>query len=250
MALVKTSAVPVDATPLLTDKGLGVSNPSTTPETSLFELTAIRNLFMGAPTATGDFPVGNSSGVWQKKTLAETQVVLNPYALIGGVLHKQLWIGGWKPTVTAPCAYPARIEMGTNKNVYDYLAFNKDTDQFAYANIPLPQDYSGGVVYAKPYWLHPAATAYKASWGLQGVAVADDGVLDVAQGTAQVSLDEGGTTSDLYIGPVTAAITIAGTPAAGKLVNWRCYRDADDATNDTLDVNAYLLGWMIWYPVR
>jgi len=203
-----------------------------------------------ATTATSDFLVGDGAGAWVKKTLAETQVILNPYALIGGVLHKQLWIGGWKPKKTAGCAAPDQLEMSTNKNVYDFCAFDKDTDENAYANIPLPQDYTGGVVYAQPYWVHPAATAFKVSFGLQGVAVANDGALDVAQGTAQVSLDEGGTTNDLYIGPLTSAITISGTPTAGKLVQWNTFRDADDATNDTLDVDAYLLGWLIWYPVR
>ena len=184
------------------------------------------------------------------KTVSEMQVLLNPYALIGGVLHKQLFIGGWKPTVTNPCADPVPLEMPTNKNVYDVCYFDKDTDEFARASLPLPQDYTGGVVYAQPYWTHPAAAAYKVSWALQGVAIADDGTLDVAQGTAQVSLDEGGTTYDLYIGPLTSAITIAGTPAAGKLVNWRTYRDANDATNDTLGVDAGLIGWIVWYPVR
>lgn len=169
--------------------------------------------------------------------------------LIGGVLHRQMWVGGWKPTITNGCAQPAQIEMGANKNVYDYCAFDKDAIEYAYANWPLPDDYSGGVVYGMPYWLHPAATAFKVSWGLQAVAIANDGTLDVAQGTAIYSDDTGGTTSDFYYGPLTTAITIAGTPAAKKLVNWRASRMATDAVNDTLDVDGYLLGWLIWYPV-
>lgn len=202
-------------------------------------------------TAAGDFLVGNGSGVFTKRTLAQTQVVLNPYALIGGVLHKQLWIAGWKPTKTAGCGDSAQIEMGTNKNVYDYLPFDKDTIEYAYANVPLPQDYTGGTIYGQPYWAHPATTTnFKTSLGLSGVAIADDGTLDVAQGTPQYSNDTGGTTSDLYIGPQTSAITIAGTPEAGKLVQFWASRKADDGTNDTMAVDAYLLGWLIWYPVR
>ena len=185
------------------------------------------------------------------KTIAEMQVLLNPYALIGGVLHKQLWIAGFKPTKTAGCADPAQIEMSTNKTVYDYLAFDKDTIEYAYANVPLPQDYAGGVIYGQPYWTHPATTTnFKVSFGLSGVAIGDAGAMDVAQGTPQYSNDTGGTTSYLYVGPLTSAITISGTPAAGKLVQFRASRKADDATNDTLNVDAYLLGWLIWYPVR
>ena len=212
------------------------------------------------PTAAGDHINGKADGTWEKKTLAEEKTVLGITSATGqmievkyisGVPHKQLWIGGWKPTITAGCSASDRIEMGTNKNVYDYLPFDGGSvDENAYANIPLPQDYTGGVIYAKPYWTHPATTTnFKVAWGLQAVAIDNDGALDVAQGTAQTSLDEGGTTSDLYIGPQTSAITIAGTPTAGKLVNWNCYRDASDTTNDTLAVDAYLLGWMIWYPV-
>ncbi len=169
---------------------------------------------------------------------------------ISGVLHKQLWIGGWKPTVTSGCAASAPIEMATNKNVYDYCAFDKATIEYAYANIPMPDDYSGGTIYAKFYWLHPATTTnFGVSWGLQAVAMSNDDALDVAQGTAKYANDVGGTTYDLYISPLTAAITIAGTPVAGDLVQFRASRKADDATNDTLDVDAYLIGVMVWYPV-
>jgi len=164
--------------------------------------------------------------------------------------HKNLWIGGWKPTLTSGSASSAQIEMGTNKNVYDYLAFDKDSIEYAYANVPMPLDYDGGVITAKFYWLHPAATAFKVSWGLQGIAITDGDALDVPQGTAIYSNDEGGTTSDLYISPDTADITIGGTPAAGKMIQFRVSRKADDGTNDTLDVDAYLIGVLIKYGVQ
>lgn len=171
--------------------------------------------------------------------------------LISTVPHKQLWIGNAKPTLTSGCASAAQIEMGTNKNVYDYLAFDKDSIEYAYANVAMPQDYTGGTIYATFWWTHPATTTnFKVSWGLQAVSFSDDDTLDAAQGTAQYSNDTGGTTSDLYVSPQTSAITIAGTPVAGDLVNFRILRKADDATNDTLAVDAYLLGVMIWYPVN
>lgn len=165
--------------------------------------------------------------------------------------YRQLWIGGWKPTKTNGCAASVELEMATNKNVYDVLGFDKDAVEYARANIPLPDDYlDGTTIFGKPYWAHPSTTTnFKVSWALQGVAIGDDDTMDVAQGTQQISNDTGGTTSDLYKGPLTPAITIAGTPAAGELVNFRCSRVATDGTNDTLAVDAYLLGWMIWYKV-
>jgi len=114
----------------------------------------------------------------------------------------------------------------------------------------MPLDYDGGTITAKFYWTHPATTVnFKVSWGLQGVATGDGDTLDVAQGTAVYANDEGGTTSDNYTSPATSAITIAGTPAAGKLINFRVLRKADDGTNDTLAVDAYLIGVLIEYGI-
>lgn len=237
------------AAPALTDLTFNGQSPSGTPVLRKLTWTSIRNLLVGAPAAISDFIVSNGT-VWQKKTLAETQIALHPYNLISGVYHKQLWIAGFSPTLTSPCADTASIEMGTNKNMYSYLAFDKDSIEYAYANVPLPDDYTGGDLYFKVYWLHPAATAYKVSWGLQGVVISNDDSLDVAQGTAIYVNDEGATTSDLYISPISTALTLAGTPGAGDLAQFRISRKADDATNDTLDVDAYLLGAMVWYPVR
>jgi hypothetical protein len=173
-----------------------------------------------------------------------------PVKLIGGVPHRQLWIGNAKPTLTLGCSASAQIEMGTNKNVYDYLSFGKAAVSYAYANVPMPDAYTGGVIYANFKWLHPATTTnFKVSWGLSAVSFSDDDTLDAAQGTPQYGNDTGGTTSDFYISPTTAAITIAGTPIAGDYINFRISRLTTDGTNDTLAVAAYLLGVMVWYPV-
>jgi len=169
----------------------------------------------------------------------------------GSTKYKQLWISGWKPTLTSGCGLSAQLALATNKNVLDYLPFDASTIEYAYVDVPMPADYTGGTVLAKFYWTHPTtSTNFKVSWGLQGVAFGDDDALDAAFGTAQYANDTGGTTNDLYISDMTSAITIAGSPAAGKLVNWRVLRKADDATNDTLAVDAYLIGVMIFYPVE
>jgi hypothetical protein len=114
----------------------------------------------------------------------------------------------------------------------------------------MPDDYDGGTVTAIFYWLHTGGTAFKVSWGLQAVATGDGDPLDVPQGTAIYANDEGGTPNDDYHSPETAEITIAGTPAAGKLIQFRVSRKADDGTNDTLDADAYLIGVLIKYGVQ
>ena len=181
------------------------------------------------------------------KALKDAGIV--PIKMIGGVPHKQLWVASWKPTITNGCAASNQIEMGTNKNVYDYLAFDPSATEYAYANVAFPQDYTGGAIYFEPYWLHPATTTnFGVAWGLRAVSFSDDVSLDAAQGTGVLVVDTGGVTSKLYIGDTSAAITIAGTPAAGEYVQFKTYRKHDDA-GDTMAVDAYLLGHLLWYPV-
>jgi len=203
--------------------------------------------YTAVPTVnTGDPWSASDHNTYVKENFAYFKTLTD--SLVSRLSVRQLWVSNWKPTLTSGCGDRQQLELATNKNVVDYCPFDKDTIEYAYANVPMPEDYTGGTIYAKPYWLHPAATAFKVSWGLQGVAVSNDDTLDVAQGTARYSNDEGGTTGDLYIGPQQWLI-IAGTPAAGDLIQFVTSRKADDATYDTLDVDAYLLGWMIWYPV-
>jgi hypothetical protein len=78
-------------------------------------------------------------------------------------------------------------------------------------------------------------------WDLQGVAVSNDDAIATAYGTAQTSTDTGGTTNDLYASPETAAITIAGTPAAEDMVFFRLSRVTGNGS-DTLAVDARLHG--------
>ncbi len=171
--------------------------------------------------------------------------------LIGGVPHKQIYAaaGLVKPTLTSGCAPASQIEMGTNKNVYDYLAFDPSATEYAFFNVAVPQDYTGGTMYFKVLWTHPATTTnFGVAWGLQGVAISNDDTLDVAQGTGVLSVDTGGTTSDFYLSDLSGKVTIAGSPAVGDLINFRVYRKHDDA-GDTMAVDAYFLSIMVWYPV-
>jgi hypothetical protein len=234
---------------------------------------------MSTPTtdAENDFQVGGTggtAGIWIKKTLAQVKTILaiavkatgaeintgtddakfaTPKALRDGGVSKvnaqfQLLCGGIIPATTNGCTAPAAIEMTTNKNMIKPPAFNKDTEQYGSFRHELPSDYNGGTITFHVNWCHPATTTnFKVAWALKAVAVTDDGTLDVAFGTAVQVNDTGGTTYDLYQSPESAALTIAGTPLAGKEVCWCLYRVAADDTNDTLAVDAYPLEVVITY---
>jgi hypothetical protein len=78
-------------------------------------------------------------------------------------------------------------------------------------------------------------------WAIQGQAFADDDALDTAFGTAQTVTDTLLAADDMHISAATSAVTIGGTPAANRPIQFQVYRDAD-AGGDTLAVDARLLG--------
>ena len=158
--------------------------------------------------------------------------------------------GGW-PSTTGGCAAAALLELSSNKQNLYYTAFDKDADEFCEWTVVMPDNYDGGTVTAQFYWAHPATTTnFGVVWGLQGRAYANDDALDQAWGTAAIVSDTGGTTSDVYVTAATGAVTLAGSPAGGQLVQLRAYRDANHATDDTLAVDAYLLAVKIEYGIN
>jgi hypothetical protein len=89
------------------------------------------------------------------------------------------------------------------------------------------------------------ATENAVVWGCQGRSYGDGETLDDSWGTAQEVTDaNGGVANQIRKSGATAAITLAGTPAAGELVQFRAYRDGA-VGGDTLDVDARLLGIMV-----
>lgn len=141
------------------------------------------------------------------------------------------------------------IEMSSNKNMVSTLDFDTTTQEFAQFDIRMPVSWNEGTITFAPVWSHAATTTnFGVVFGLDAVAISNDDTLDVAFGTAQTSTDTGGTTNDLYEGPTSSAITIAGTPAAGDTVQFRIHRNPSDGS-DTLAVDARLHGVVIFYTV-
>ena len=69
--------LPAGNAPLLTDLMIVGQDPGGTLALVKQELTSIRNLFVGAPTAAGDFPASiDDSGKYVKRTLAQTKTIL------------------------------------------------------------------------------------------------------------------------------------------------------------------------------
>lgn len=142
------------------------------------------------------------------------------------------------------------VEMSSNKNMFKTLDFDTATQEFAQFEVFFPKSWNLGTVTFQPVWSHASTTTnFGVVFGLAGVARSDDDAGDVAFGTAQTSTDTGGTTNDIYIGPESSAITIAGTPAAGDTVQFQINRTVADAS-DTMAVDARLHGIRLFFTTN
>lgn len=139
------------------------------------------------------------------------------------------------------------VEMATNKNMFKTLDFDTATSEYAQFSIQMPKSWNKGTVTAAFVWSHAATTTnFGVTFALQAVALSNDDAGDVAFGTEQIAADTGGTTNDIYVSPVTSAITIAGTPAANDYVQFQVRRAVADA-GDTMAIDARLHGVQLYY---
>lgn len=161
----------------------------------------------------------------------------------------QIWLtaAGMWPSTTSGCQPNTLTETATNKqNIYT-LDFDPTTQEFAEGNIGMPSDWDGGTVTATFHWKASGTSTNSAVWQCQGRSYGDSETLDQAWGTAQSVADAHTATADqVLVSAPTAAITLAGTPAASELVLFRIARVPGDAS-DTLAVDAQLIGVMIAY---
>lgn len=142
------------------------------------------------------------------------------------------------------------VEMTTNKNMFRTLDFDTSTSESAQFEVWFPKSWNLSTVTFQPIWSHAStATNFGVVWELSGVARSDDDAGDVAFGTGQTSTDTGGTTNDIYLGPESSAITIAGTPAAGDTVQFKIARLPANVS-DTLAIDARLHGVRVFFTTN
>lgn len=185
-----------------------------------------------AGTNTGDNATNSSSA----------PAAANPIGL------QTCWIpAGAMVARTTNGAASGTVEMATTYNMFKTLDFDAATAEYAQFCIQMPKSWNEGTVTFVPVWSHAATTTnFGVAWFLQGVAISNDDTGAVAFGTAQSSVDTGGTTNDIYVGPASSAITIAGTPAANDYVMFQVYRDVADG-GDTMAIDARLHGIQLYY---
>jgi hypothetical protein len=172
---------------------------------------------------------------------------------ITGINYRTIYVdaGSMVPAETNGAQATTEEMHATNFATIDYMAFDKATEEYVDFKVVMPEQYNNGTVKVKFYWKPSDAEAsVSVIWGIKAYAATDSDLLKPGSGvwgTAVEIEDESlNTDDDLHISAATAAMTIAGTPAEGKLVFFRVYRKAADGTDD-YDADAHLLGVNIQY---
>ena len=175
--------------------------------------------------------------------LSISGTVLNT-AGAGGATNVWIPASAWIPRTTTGCGVDSR-ELSTNLQNFDELLFDAGTNEFAQALVIMPNNYNNSTVNARFYWTASTGSG-SVIWGMQGLAYSNDDILTGAFGTAQTVTDTLLSINDMHITDATSAITLSGTPAANRPIQFQIYRDAA-AGGDTLANDARLLGVEIAY---
>lgn len=191
------------------------------------------------PDATADFVVTRDVSAGSTKKVKLQYI---------GVGKQTIWVPAAAMTArTTNGAASGTTESTTNKVMNKTLDFDTTTQEFAQFTVAFPKGWNEGTVTFVPYWT-AASGSGGVVWGLAGVAVSNDDVIDAAFGTAQTSSDTLIATTDVHVGPESAAITIAGTPAVDDIVYFQVNRTVADA-GDTLAADARLIGIKLIYTI-
>jgi hypothetical protein len=163
--------------------------------------------------------------------------------LIVPVGKQTIWIPASAMTagITSGAA-PATLEASTNDQTYKVFDFDASADEFVHFQVAMPKAWNLGTVTYQVFWSSTATDTDGVAWALEGRAVSDNEAIDAAWGTAVVVTDDAQSAAgEVYVTSESAAVTIAGTPAAGDVCFFRLSRDVSDA-NDDMTEDARLIG--------
>ena len=166
-----------------------------------------------------------------------------------GLSHKVFILGaagGWG-SATNGCTGPAKTESATNKvNLYT-LDFVTAAQKYAEWTAYLPTNYTAAATVTATFvWTASGMSTNSVVWGCSARAYGDSVTIDQAYAAGvEVTDAHTATALQVQISDATAAITISGSPAAGQLCQFRCYRLGSGA--DNLAVTANLIQVIITY---
>ena len=156
----------------------------------------------------------------------------------------------WVPAVamypnTTAGAEAAQVELSNGPEIKT-LDFDKDSDENAQFAVAFPKSWNEGTITFQAFFTATSTDTGTVSWDLAAVALADNGDLNTAFGTAvaPTAKAHSGTSNDLDVTAESGAVTIAGSPGDDEYVFFQITRDVSD---DTLNADARLLGVKLFF---
>ena len=149
------------------------------------------------------------------------------------------------PNTTNGCADLAQVELANGPEIKTF-DFDKDSDEFAQFAIAFPKSWNEGTITFQAFFTADSTNTGTVSWGLSGVAIADNDSINTAFGTqvAPTAKAHSGTANDLDVTAESGAVTIAGSPSTDEQVFFQISRDVSE---DSLTADAKLLGVKIFF---
>ena len=215
----------------------------------------------GAHNLILDTNSGTNSGTITITDGANGNIILAPngtgvaQAVDGGDNTAAIKIAGketiWVPAVamypnsTNGCADLAQTELSNGPEIKT-LDFDKDSDEFAQFAVAFPKSWNEGTVTFQAFFTADSTDTGTVSWGLSGVAIADNDSCNTAFGTqvAPTAKAHSGTANDLDVTAESGAVTIAGSPSTDEQVFFQISRDV---SADDLNADAKLLGIKLFF---
>ena len=148
------------------------------------------------------------------------------------------------PTVSNGCSALTLVETTAARPDLVVRDFSTSADEHVQFGFAAPVSWNEGTVTFSAAYTHAGGQTGGldgVAWFLQGLAVSDSESADQAYGTAVVVTNDDATAEDVLRTSESAAVTLAGTPAAIDYLFFRVGRDVSDGADD-LDIDARLLG--------
>ena len=156
----------------------------------------------------------------------------------------------WIPAVamypnTTNGAEANQVELSNGPEI-KVLDFDKDSDENAQFAVAFPKSWNEVTVSFHSFFTSTSTDTGTVSWAIAGVALADNGDLNTAFGTAvaPTAKAHSGTSNDLDVTAESGAVTIAGSPSTDEYVFFQITRDVSE---DTLNADARLLGIKLFF---
>ena len=213
------------------------------------------NEFKMTNAATGSGPIlaslstsGTDSNIDINIDPAGTGVLKSGTAPVKLAGTETMWIPAQACYVTTTNgAAVSSVETTATRPELKVLDYDPSTNEYAQFAVAMPKSWNLGTVTFQAFWSPSSVNTGNALIGLQGVAIGNDATADVVFGSGVTVTDAGGgAVEDVLVSPVSAAVTIAGTPADDDQTFFQIYRNAADGS-DTFTGDVRLLGIKLFY---